>query len=299
LVAPDHLRFDFTHTEAVTQDQLDAAEALVNEKIRQNVPVSTRQTTFDEAIEQGALAFFGDKYGEEVRVVEVNSIVPRFSAELCGGTHCHRTGDIGIVLITGESSIGSGMRRIEALSGRGAEEYVRATRAAVADIARKLGVPREAVPARVDAVLGELDSQRKKVERLERSIASAPASGNLLDSAVSVDGVRVLAATVDAPSIEALRYFADSTRKQMPSGVAVLASTVDGRPHFVSIVTQDLIPRGLHAGDLLRRVATVAGGGGGGRPDMAQGGGKDASKINEALGIVPDAVREMLDGGGG
>jgi alanyl-tRNA synthetase len=146
-------------------------------------------------------------------------------------------------------------------------------------------------------MVAELDTQRKKIEKLERSIASAPAAGGLLDDAVSVDGVRVLAARVDAPSIESLRYFADSARKQLGSGVAVLASTVDGRPQFVSIVTQDLIPRGLHAGDLLRRVASVSGGGGGGRPDMAQGGGKDASKIGEALSIVPEAVRDMLGEG--
>jgi alanyl-tRNA synthetase len=297
LVAPDHLRFDFTHTEAVTQGQLDAVEALVNEKVRQNIPVSTKSTSFDEAIKEGALHFFGDKYGDEVRVVEVNSVVPRFSAELCGGTHCHRTGDIGAIVVTGESSIGSGMRRIEALSGRGAEEHIRNARATLLEIARKLGVPLEAVSTRVEANLAEVDSQRKKLEKLERSIASGGSSGSLMDSAVSVDGVRVLAAKVDAPSIESLRYFADSARKQLGSGVAVLASAVDDRPYFVSVVTQDLIPRGLHAGNLLRRVASVAGGSGGGRPDMAQGGGKDASKIGEALGIVEDAVREMLGEG--
>ena len=137
-MAPDRLRFDFTHTEPVTAEQLTEVERLVNEKVRENLPVLTRLTSFDEAMSEGVLAFFGEKYGEEVRVVEVNTVVPRFSAELCGGTHCERTGDVGLVLITGESSIGAGMRRIEALSGRGAEEYVRALKVDMEEISRRL-----------------------------------------------------------------------------------------------------------------------------------------------------------------
>jgi len=242
---------------------------------------------------EGVLAFFGEKYGEEVRVVEVNSVVPRFSAELCGGTHCHRTGQIGACIITGESSIGAGMRRIEALTGRAAQEYVRAQIVALDDIARQLGAPRDAVATKVESLLAELDAERKKVERLERSLASAPTMDALLRDAVDVDGVRVLAARVDATSIDALRYIGDAARKTMGSGVAVLASIIDGRPQFLTIVTSDLTNR-LDAVQVLKRVAAVAGGGGGGRPDMAQGGGKDAGKLDEALAGVPAAVREML-----
>ena len=298
LVAPDHLRFDFTHNEAVTVEQLHDVETLVNEKVRQNVPVSTRTTSFDDAMKDGVLAFFGDKYGAEVRVVEVNSTVPRFSAELCGGTHCHRTGDIGVVIVTGESSIGSGTRRIEALTGRGAEGFTRRQQSTLSEIALRLGAPQSRVLPKLEALLEDQAALRRRIETLERSIAAAPVSGNLLDRAVDIDGVRVLSAEVEAPSIESLRYFADSARRDLASGVAVLASAIDGRPQFVSIVTQDLIARGLHAGNLLKRVATVAGGGGGGRPDMAQGGGKDISKIADALAVVPDAVREMLSVGG-
>ncbi len=297
LVAPNHLRFDFTHTEAISPEQLTAVETLVNDKVRQNIPVSTRMSTFDQAIDDGVLAFFGDKYGAEVRVVEVNSVVPRFSAELCGGTHCYQTGDIGAVIITGESSIGSGMRRIEALTGRGAEAHIRTSQATLQKIARKLGVPRDAVPARLDALVAEMDSHRKKIEKLERSMASGGAAGGVLGKAIDVDGVPVVSTTVDAPSMDSLRYFADSTRRDLKSGVAVLASEVEGCPQFVSIVTPDVVARGVHAGNLLKRVATVAGGGGGGRPDMAQGGGKDISKIGEALAIVPAVVREMLAAG--
>jgi alanyl-tRNA synthetase len=297
LVGPDYLRFDFTHTEAVTAGQLAEVEHMVNEKVRQNIPVHTRVTTFDDAMSEGVLAFFGDKYGAEVRVVEVNTVVPRFSAELCGGTHCHATGQIGAIIVTSESSIGSGMRRIEALTGRGAESYVREQQNALTDIARKLGSPLGAVVARIEALVAEQEVQRRKIEKLERSLASAPATGKLMDGATSVDGVSVLATEVDAPSMDALRYLSDSLRKELTSGVAVLAAKVEGRPQFVAIVSSDLIERGVHAGNLLKRVATEAGGGGGGRPDMAQGGGKDISKIGQALGIVPDAVRQMLGGG--
>src|SRR4029453_16128815 len=153
---------DFTHTEAVTRQQLEEIERLVNEKVRQNVPVHTRLTSFDEAMSEGVLAFFGEKYGEEVRVVEVNTVVPRFSAELCGGTHCERTGDVGIVIITGESSIGAGMRRIEALSGRGAEQYIRALKADVDEISRRLGAPREGLVCRLVSWAGERELKRKR-----------------------------------------------------------------------------------------------------------------------------------------
>jgi len=298
LVAPDRLRFDFTHTEPVVAGQLAEVEGLVNGKVRQNLPVHTRLTSFDEAMSEGVLAFFGEKYGEEVRVVEVNTVVPRFSAELCGGTHCKRTGDVGIVVITAESSIGAGMRRIEALSGRGAEEYVRALRADVDEMSRRLGAPRESLIVRLDAWTAERESQRKQIERLQRSLSSAPKMEEVVAGAVDVDGVKVVASQMDLPSVDALRYSADAVRKTMPSGVAVLGSVIEGRPQFVAIVSRDVIPKGPNAGEILKRVAAVAGGGGGGRPEMAQGGGKDASKIGAALAIVPEAVREMLSGNG-
>ncbi len=302
LVAPDRLRFDFTHTEAVSPAQLAEVQRLVNEKIRENVAVHTRETSFSEAMSEGVLAFFGEKYGERVRVVEVNTVVPRFSAELCGGTHCRRTGDIGVMVITGESSIGAGMRRVEALTGRAAEEYMRSQSRALEEIARVLGAPRESVTGRVQALVAELEAMRKRLERMERTLASAPTAADLVRQAVTVDGpggepVRVLAARVEAPSTEALRYYGDAVRKALSSGVAVLASVIDGRPQFVAIVTPDIVKRGPKAGDILRAVAAVTGGGGGGRPDMAQGGGKDASKVEQALATVEETVRRMLSGG--
>ncbi len=298
LVAPDRLRFDFTHTEPATAEQLAEVERLVNEKVRQNLPVHTRLTSFDEAVSEGVLHFFGEKYGEEVRVVEVNTVIPRFSAELCGGTHCERTGDVGTVIITGESSIGAGMRRIEALSGRGAEEYVRQKLAELDEASRRVGGGRVDLIARIDALVAERDALQKRAERLERSLASGSATDQIASAAIDVDGVKVLASQVDLPSLDALRYSADAVRKTMPSGVAVLASVIDGRPQFVAIVSPDVIPKGPKAGEILKRVAAVTGGGGGGQPEMAQGGGKDASKIGEALAIVPEAVREMMSSNG-
>jgi alanyl-tRNA synthetase len=296
LVAPGHLRFDFTHTEAVTPEQLAAVESLVNEKVRQDVPVHTRETSFDEAIGEGVLAFFGDKYGDRVRVVEVNSTVPRFSAELCGGTHCERTGEIGAIIITGESSIGSGMRRIEALTGAKATEYIRQLISERDHVATALRVQRNRVSHGVDALLIAEEEHRKKIEKLERLLASAPKTGDLAAKAIDVDGVHLLAVRVDAPSVDALRFVGDSLRKSMPSGAAVLGSVIDDKPMFIALVTKDLVERGLHAGNLLKRVAAIAGGSAGGRADMAQGGGKDVAKLDEALAVVPDAVREMLGG---
>ena len=308
LVEAGRLRFDFTHSQALTPEQIAQVEGLVNAKVRENVPVQTRETTFDEAMNEGALAFFGEKYGEHVRVVEVDGgqLLPpfdsppdggtvggAFSAELCGGTHCRQTGDIGLLLIVSESSVGSGARRIEALTGRGAEEYVRQHLTALDEIAHRLGSPREAVSVKTEALLAEVDSQRKRIERLERSLASAPNTSQLLEKAVDVDGVRVLAARVDAPSQDALRYLGDAVRNGIGSGAAVLGTVIDERPFFLALVTRDLTSR-LQAGELLQQVAAVTGGRGGGRPDLAQGGGKDASRLDEALKLAPQLVREML-----
>ena len=165
---------------------------------------------------------------------------------------------------------------------------------ALDDSARRLGVPRDSLFGRIDALLAEQDALRRRTDRLERSLASAPTTDQLLQRAFDVDGVRVLAAQVEAPSVDALRYVGDAVRKSLASGVAVLGTVIDQRPQFIAIVTPDLTSRGPHAGNILRKVASVAGGGGGGRADMAQGGGKDAGKLEEALRIVPELVREML-----
>jgi alanyl-tRNA synthetase len=228
-----------------------------------------------------------------VRVVEIDSVAPRFSAELCGGTHCHRTGDIGCLVIVDESSIAAGIRRIEALTGRGAIEYIRRTLDDLEALARRLGTSREGLAGRLEALLEEQDALRRRIRELERGLAAGSRLEALLGQATQVDGVRLVVGQVEAPSMDALRYLGDAVRQRLSSGVAVLGAVIEGRPAFLAVVTQDLTDR-LHGGELARQVAAVAGGGGGGRPDLGQGGGKDAAKLAEALALAPEIVHRML-----
>jgi len=293
LVTPDRLRFDFTHVEALKPDELAAVQSLANDRIRADLPVRTRQSSFDDAMAEGVLAFFDEKYGDVVRIVETKEDGERFSAELCGGTHCSSTGQIGLCLIVGESSIGAGMRRIEALTGRGAEAYVAERLAALQGASQRLGVTPPDLESKLSSLLDELETARKQVQALERAVA-APAAARLVEQAQPVDGVAVLAARVEAPSQDALRHMGDVLRQRLGSAVIVLGATLGGRPMFMAMVTPDLVKRGLHAGHILKQVASAAGGGGGGRPEMAQGGGDDPAKLDEALSLVEPTVRELL-----
>jgi alanyl-tRNA synthetase len=293
LVAPDRLRFDFTHMEALKPEELAEIQRIVNDKIRADLPVTTRIASFDEAMKEGVLAFFDEKYGDQVRVVETKQDGERFSGELCGGTHCSATGQIGLFLIVGESSIGAGMRRIEAITGRGAEAYVQEQLAALDNVSRRLGAAPADLESKAASLLSELEGERKRVQALERALA-APAAEALVSRARAVEGVPVLAEHVDAPSQDALRHMGDVLRQHLSSTVVVLGTVLGDRPTFMAMVTPDLVKRGLDASQILKRVASAAGGGGGGRPEMAQGGGTDASKLDEALGLVGPLVKELL-----
>jgi alanyl-tRNA synthetase len=293
LVTPDRLRFDFSHMEAVKPEELAEIQRIVNEKIRADLPVTTRVSSFDAAMEDGVLAFFDEKYGDQVRVVETKEDGERFSGELCGGTHCSATGHIGLLLITGESSIGAGMRRIEAISGRGAEAYVQEQLAAVESASRRLGAAPADLESKAASLLSELDSERKRRQALERKQAARDAEA-LASKAETVEGVPLLARRVDAPSQDALRHMGDVVRQRLGSSLIVLGTVLNGRPAFMAMVTPDLVKRGVHADQILKRVASAAGGGGGGRPEMAQGSGTDAGKLDEALGLVEPLVKELL-----
>ena len=296
LVSPERLRFDFTHIEALKPDELAAVQRLVNEKIREDLPVRTRRTSYEEATAGGATALFDEKYAAEVRVVEVPEAAPagrqeeegeRYSAELCGGTHVQSTGEIGSLIIVSEESVGAGMRRIEAVTGRGAEEYVRERLAAFDRLGARLGVsggPAE-LEQRVDSLLDEMESLNKRVRALERELGRHTAE-SLLKEAENVDGSAVLAARVPATSPETLREMGDWLRDHLKSAVVVLGTIVGGRPSFLAMVTPDLAARGLHAGDLVKKVAQVTGGGGGGRPEMAQAGGVEAARLDDALRLA-------------
>ena len=294
LVAPDRLRFDFSHVEPMTDEEIESVQLLVNEKIRQNVPVHKSEGTYTSAIERGALAFFGDKYEETVRLVEIANGAA-FSFEVCGGTHVGRTGAVGAVYVLAESSIGSGMRRIEAVSGRGAERLVRERFGREDRIARRLQSALPELEQRVEGLLDELDTLRTGNEALERRLSLQAAEG-LLELRQDVDGVSVLAGRVAAGSADSLREIGDWLRDKLGSGVVVVGSVVNDQPVLIAMVTADLVAAGLNASEIAKGAAAPIQGGGGGRPDVAQAGGRRADKLDEALELVPALVRENVIG---
>jgi len=288
LVAPDRFRFDFSHFAPIQSRQLKRIEWLTNEWIWRNLPVQTEVKPLEEAKAGGAMALFGEKYGDEVRVVSI----PGLSSELCGGTHVRATGEIGLFKITHEGGVSSGVRRIEAVTGRSAYETFRELEEELLDLSEMVkGLPGEIAP-KVEKVLRERKELLQEVGALKREIADLR-SGSLSDQILDVEGVRVLSQRVDHLTVSELREYADKLRDQLQSGVVVAASENDGKVSFVTMVTKDLSSR-VHAGNLIREVARITGGKGGGRPEMAQAGGKDASKIGEALEKVPEIIRAQL-----
>jgi alanyl-tRNA synthetase len=294
LVAPDRLRFDFTHGAMLTQDQLDAVEQSVNDAILANYPLEAEHATYQEAISAGAIALFGEKYGEQVRIVKIGLPGEPFSQELCGGTHIHQTGDIGLFRIVSEASVAAGVRRIEAVTGRMAQKLVRKRLGVLDSAATHLGSRPEEVDRAVLRLLGELHHQQKEIAGLQRELARLEFE-SLLQQVQEVAGVQVLATRVQASSMDTLREMTDWFRNRLGSVVIVLGAVIDDKPNFVAAVTPDLVDRGLQAGDLVQQVARVVGGGGGGRPTLAQAGGRDPDRLDEALGLVPEAVAEGLE----
>jgi alanyl-tRNA synthetase len=295
LVAPDRLRFDFSHNEAVSDDQLARIEAGVNRNILANYPLKIALKPLQEAIAQGAMALFGEKYEETVRTITIGDPEP-FSYELCGGTHLDQTADIGTFLITSEGSVGAGLRRIEAITGRAAYELVQKRFQTIQRTAHLLNVTTDEIPAKTESILKDLSATRKQVSQLEVKLAGY-ALIKQLDSAPLVHGVPVLTSILPAADADTLRQMADRFRERCPSGVAVLASVRNDRPVLIATVTDDLVKRGLHAGELVKSVARLVGGGGGGRPTMAQAGGTDPNKLDEALTTVIPWVERKLQPG--
>jgi alanyl-tRNA synthetase len=269
LVAPDRLRFDFSHLKALTEKQIAEVNRIVNEKIRQNLRVYDEDMDYRGAIEAGAIALFDEKYGDMVRVLKIGE--PFVSAELCGGTHVNATGEIGLFHIISENSIGAGLRRIEAVTGRGAEEYVSQRLADSAKAAEKLEA--------------ELDKERKKTLALEKELARKTAE-SLITQAETVKGVKVLAARIPSARMDIMREMSDIIRDKLKSAVVVLGTVYQDKPAFITAVTPDLVAKGYDAGKIVKQVAAVVGGSGGGKPGLAQAGGKDKNKIDEALKLV-------------
>ncbi len=288
-VTPDRLRFDFTHFSQLSREEKEAIERRVNEKIRENIVSDTALLNRDQAIEEGATALFGEKYGDSVRVVSLGD----FSKELCGGTHVPATGGIGLFRIVSEGGIAAGGRRIEAVTGRAAQEQVQDIARREQDVCEMLNVQPENVLERLEALSAANRRLEKQVAELSTQLATSDI-GDLLRDATDVDGVKVVAAVIPLDSPKTLREVGDKVREEMGSGVAVLAGEINSKAALLAIVSKDLTKR-IKAGDLVNKVAAVVGGKGGGRPDMAQAGGVMPDKLNEAISAVADHVRVLLD----
>ncbi len=292
LVAPDRLRFDFSHNAPIAREALDRIERIVNEGIIGDYPVDWTVIPYAEAIATGAMALFGEKYGSEVRLVQIPGYESR---ELCGGTHVQRTGQIGACYIISEGSIGSNVRRIECVTGRGAVAWVQGRNALLAQAAATvLAQPDRLIP-QLTLLQTDLRAAQKRITTLERQIATG-AGGSHTEEVREVAGVRVLVGRSEAASADSLREAADHLRDKLGSGVVVLGSVIDGKPLLVAMATADAVGRGAHAGQLLKEVAPLIGGGAGGRPELAQAGGRDATQLDAALATVPDALARQLTG---
>jgi len=278
LVAPERLRFDFTHLGSISKEQLAEIQHIVNEKIRQNLPVATETMAYTEAVSQGAIALFEEKYGEKVRVLKIGD--PPFSMEVCGGTHVKSTGEIGLFYITTEGSIGGGMRRIEAVTGRGAERFLEQRLSTLETMAQELQTSPEEAQGKLSATLVELDKERKRALALERKLATKEAEDLPVKT---IEGIKLVSGKVSVESPEAMRAMGDRLKERLGSGVIVLGAIYNGRPNFMAMVTPDLVAKGFHAGEMVKQIAMATGGGGGGRAELGQGSGKDVTKLDEAL----------------
>jgi len=290
LVAPDRLRFDFSHLVSMTGEEISQVQSIVNDNIRQDLPVYDEEIPYREAIEAGAIALFDEKYGDVVRVLKVGR--PPLSIELCGGTHINTTGEIGYFHIVSESSIGAGLRRIEAVTGKGTERYINRRLQDLKEIVGQLDSEPDDIVEKVQTLSAELRNERKRVQELETRLARRDA-GVLEAKTQEINGIKVLAEKVEAAGIDNLREMSDLLKDKLgKSAIVVLGAVLEEKPAFVANLSTDLVKKGYKAGEIVKKVAGVAGGSGGGKPSIAQGGGKDINKIDEALGEVKKYVEE-------
>src|SRR5205823_460200 len=290
VVEPGRLRFDFTHNQPVTHQEITDIERIVNEQVRADYPVQPVEMPYPEALAEGAMALFGEKYGSVVRMVRIPGYE---SKELCGGTHVQRTGQIGPFFITYEGSIGSGIRRMEAVTGEGAVEYAQERRDTLAEIAARLQTTPDRAADQVAALREQLREANRKIETLERQIARGE-TGSLTEQVRQVDGVSVLTGKTSVTSMDTLRQTGDHLRDKLGSGVVVLGALIEGKPRLLAMVTQDAVQRGLSAGTIIKEIAPAIGGRGGGPANKAEGGGKDPTGLDKALDMVPDLVAQTL-----
>ena len=285
LVAPDRLRFDFTSLDAMTPEQVARVAEIVNEQVVASLPVTANEMPYKDAIAAGAMALFGEKYGDIVRVVTVDG----FSRELCGGTHVAHTGEVGPFLIVSEGSVAAGVRRIEALTGSPGVERMIRQQQVLERVARELRVSWTEVPGQLDSMQERLRGAEREISRLRGQLAGS-AVGDLVNAAQDAGGVPVVASQVTVETKDDLRQIGDRVRDKLQSGVVALGAVFDGRPSLLIMVTPDVVSQGVKAGDLVREAAARIDGRGGGRPELAEAGGKDPSRLDEALAAVPELV---------
>lgn len=288
-VSAERLRFDFTHFAAMTADEIKEVERLVNDAIFASYDVHTDEMSIDEARNRGAMALFGEKYGEVVRVVDMGG----YSIELCGGAHLKNTAQVGSFKILSENGVAAGVRRIEAVTGKEALKHYQAQEDEIKEICRLVKSTPDKLLARLEQLLAEQKETAKELEKLKAKMAGG-AADEMLNSKVEIGGVAVLAAEVKDMDGNALRTMGDQLKQKLGSGVVVLASGKDGKVNLMAMATDDVVKKGVHAGNIIKAAAAVCGGGGGGRPNMAQAGGKDASKIADALEKAKEVVAEQL-----
>ncbi|HEX6066606.1 MAG TPA: DHHA1 domain-containing protein, partial [Longimicrobiales bacterium] len=289
LVAPDRLRFDFSHPKPMTQEEIRKVEDEVNRRILEDHPIRIDFTSYTEAVSKGAMALFGEKYGDVVRMISI----PGVSIELCGGTHVRHTAEIGLFRIVQETGVASGVRRVEAVTGSVAYKRATEQEELIKSMAGKLKTTPDNLQRRVEQLTEEVRDLQKKLEKARQS-GSGDVVGQLVQNARNVDGVRVIAAEVDVSSNDELRALGDRIRAGMGSAAAVLIAKLGERVALFALVSDDLISKGVRADAIVKEIAALTGGTGGGRPHMAQGGVGDASRIGEAIEKAPEIVRTML-----
>jgi alanyl-tRNA synthetase len=287
LVDADKTRFDFAHNAPLTDDEIRRVEAIVNREIVQNDATDARTMAYDDAIKHGAMALFGEKYGDEVRVLSIGT-----SRELCGGTHVSRTGDIGFFKIVAESGVAAGIRRVEAVTGDNALAWVQAQEAKITAAAAALKAPAAEIETRIAQLLESSKATERELARLKAKLAASQGD-DLAASATDVKGVKVLAAAMDGADVKAMRETLDKLKDKLQRAAIVLGAVSDGKVTLIAGVTPDLTGK-VKAGELVNHVARQVGGKGGGRPDMAQAGGTDPSQLSAALASVSAWVGERL-----
>ena len=289
LVTKDRLRFDFTHFSAMTPEELHKVEELVNQEIRASLPVKTDVMSLEDAKKTGAMALFGEKYGDTVRVVRMGD----FSTELCGGTHVANTSDISFFKILSEAGIAAGVRRIEALTSDGLIHHYEAAEKELHQAAAAAKSTPDALTAKIESMLEEIKALHSENEKLKSKLARE-SMGDVMDQIQDIKGVKVLAVRADGVDMNGLRELGDQLKEKLGEGVIVIASVLDGRVNLMATATDGAMKQGVHAGNLIKGIAGLVGGGGGGRPNMAQAGGKNPEGVDEALSKVSELVSGQI-----